>query len=116
MPRRTVVVAVAIMFGLHSMPVIRAQCPSSVAPELAGTPKFELASIKPCTVDSTPIGSRGGSMNASPGRLTAHCLPVRILIQQAYLTYQNGRFNPLARVIPIEGAKDWLESDLYTIE
>jgi len=55
-------------------------------------------------------------MNASPGRLTVHCLSLKILIQQAYITYQNGRFNPLARFVPIEGAKDWLESDLYTIE
>jgi uncharacterized protein (TIGR03435 family) len=55
-------------------------------------------------------------MNTSPGRLSVHCLPLKIIIVQAYLSYRDGRFNPLGRLVPIEGVKDWLQSDLYTIE
>jgi len=91
--------------------------PSLRAQATAATPKFEVASVKPCKAD-TGSGVRTGNFNgSSPGRLIANCMPLKALIQQAYLIFANGRYqfvNFLA--VPVEGAPDWVQSARYTIE
>ena len=86
------------------------------------TPKFEVVSIKPCKGgDSSggPGASKGGGPlgNGGPpsaGRLTYNCATVVGLIQQAYVTYANGRRN-LWPSVPIEAGPAWINSDRYEI-
>ncbi len=83
------------------------------------TPKFEVASIKPCK-DPMPPGGRGGGPrgNPSPGRLDMNCQTVAGFIQAAYLIYANGQTNPPWAVlgVPIEGGPGWIRSDRYSID
>ncbi len=81
-------------------------------------PKFEVASIKPCT-DSPGGGRSGGRGGAggglSPGRLDLSCQPVKNLILTAYVRFPNGRFIG-GRAPAIEGGPSWIDSDRYTID
>jgi uncharacterized protein (TIGR03435 family) len=80
----------------------------------AATPKFDVVSIKPCQ----PGAVRGG--DSSPGRLSIGCALLADvdnlgLIQQAYNRYADGQLTS-AKIIPIEGGRDWIHSERFEID
>lgn len=77
------------------------------------TPKFDVASVKPCKDDSGP-GYRGGRGISSPGRLDLVCQPLRTFIVRAYVYYRDGHFNLLQPVPEIQGAPNWID-ERYSI-
>ncbi len=100
-----------IIVGILNAPAIRAQ-------SSAGTPKFEVASIKPCKPADGPQG-RGGAVGNDPGRTRIVCQTVERLIQWAYVQYANGQGRPEGDPIPdqpIEGGPSWLKSQTFTID
>jgi uncharacterized protein (TIGR03435 family) len=76
------------------------------------TPTFEVAAIRHCEAN-VPAG-RSGGLSWSPGRLSINCGTLKLLIQQAYVTYANGRFT-FAPHTQIEGGPSWIDSDHYDI-
>jgi uncharacterized protein (TIGR03435 family) len=104
-------VAAPILVGILNAPAIQAQFSATA------TPKFEVASIKPCNVE--PGRKRGGG-DASPGRLTTGCdLLVDDnnlgLIQRAYVRFSGGHTNSLG-VLAIKGGPKWIHSEMYRID
>jgi uncharacterized protein (TIGR03435 family) len=111
--------AMPIAVGVLNSPVIRAQSlPSATAPP----PKFEVASIKRCSLDDLPVGAGRGSgagVMGDPGMFRTGCVTVRGLIQTAYVRYRDGRILPPGSQLqnqPIKGGPDWVDSDRYTID
>jgi len=110
----------------------------------APKPKFEEASIRPCTQEpAAPPGGRGGGPNSllmTPGRFYVQCMTVATLIRTAYgygpmeLEFMNTsenasrpRTRPGMRLDAtyglgvedgrrVRGGPDWVRSDKYTIE
>jgi uncharacterized protein (TIGR03435 family) len=82
----------------------------------AQTPKFEVASIKPCKT-YVPPDVRSGGGNSSPGRLNVECQTAKGLIQGAYVAFANGHsVTPgYVRHVAIEGGPSWLDSDRFEI-
>lgn len=121
-------VAIGLLMGVGIPPVTRAQSPA------AGTPGFEVASIKPCDrrdVASDGRGTGGGNVGIkwSPGRLRAECMALDSLVRDAYIRYADGKPWPVAvagrrlspvssRLLaePIKGSPAWIKSDRYSIE
>jgi hypothetical protein len=71
----------------------------------AAIPRFEVASIKPCSDVLPPDGRAGGGGNLSPmspGRLNLPCQTVKGLIQMAHDQYATGK-SKVGRPVPIEG-------------
>lgn len=107
----------AIVGGIMSSAAIGAQSPST--PSAQGPfPKFEVVSIKPCKPGSDPDGTPGAG--SSPGRLRIGCGILADtdntgMIQVAYNRYAGGYLNSF-RMIPIEGAPDWLRSERFDID
>lgn len=104
-------VALPIAFGTLNAPPIRAQSAA------AATPKFEVASVKPCRNDPGRMRAAGES---SPGRLSTGCdLLVDDnnlgLIQRAYVRFAGGHANPLG-VLAIKGGPAWIHSEMYQID
>lgn len=105
---------VPIAVGILSTPRIRAQSVSA--------PKFEVASIKPCKPAPEVAGRRSGGIYATPRMLHVSCMPVKFMIQTAYVTFANdrGRLNyeidPATGVAPVAGGPAWMSSDRYDIE
>jgi uncharacterized protein (TIGR03435 family) len=105
-----------VVIALGNVPAIRAQSSASakaqtapVASANAATPKFEVASIKPCKADE--VGRRnGGGGGSSTDRLTLNCRTVMDFVEAAYAPR-----TPLSSV-PIDGGPAWINSDGYTIE
>lgn len=81
-------------------------------------PRFEVASIKPCTdgdlSGTAKTGGRAGR-EFSPGALRLDCTTVFDLIQGAYVLFANGHVNPRSRV-SVEGGPAWIKSDRYRID
>lgn len=114
--------AVPIAIGIMNAPPLRAQSPP------AATPKFEVASIRPCRPSDQPAGGgrsgrgggRGGYFGRSPGRINVTCMSVFMLMN----TYvQFGNDDPLINdsaspddAKRIRGGPAWVYSDRYTIE
>jgi uncharacterized protein (TIGR03435 family) len=101
--------AIPIVVGMMNTPSIRAQT--------AATPKFEVASIRPCKDE--PGLRKGGGYSSFPGTLNTGCMPLVDdnnlgLIQRAYVRFANGRPNPLG-IFPIQGGPAWIRSGLYII-
>ena len=95
--------SVPIAVGIIGAPRIRAQ--SRLA-----TPKFEMASIKPCNAfRKDPI------QDLSPGRLHTECTTLQRLIQQAYGLFATGHMNP-GSSLTVTGGPAWTTSDLYEID
>jgi bla regulator protein blaR1 len=112
--------ALPVLIGVLNAPAIRAQAP-------AVTPKFEVASIRPCGKDSGPGGNKqkgdGPSRaSVSQGRLSTGCVflanaelgPVG-LIQRAYGRLGIRHVVPLGFAPPVSGGPAWIYSDLYSI-
>jgi len=98
--------------------------PTYIRPQTAPTPQFEVASIKPCQLGGrgqrgTEPGARGGGPGTpivSPGRLNLVCQTVKQLIQQAYLTFAEGKSHSLLlNPTTIEGAADWINTERYEV-
>ena len=108
------VAAGAMAVGLLSAPQTQAQSAA------AATPKFEVASIKPCGSQSIPPGGRGGgSLDSSPGRVSFQCMSVAEIIRRAYVQFGDPPplNNPnLFDSQMITGGPAWVYSDRYTIE
>jgi uncharacterized protein (TIGR03435 family) len=98
----TLSIAVATIYA----PAMRAQS----AP--AATPKFAVASIRPC--GDPGLHGRGGG--ASPARLELECQTAAELIREAYVVFADGRqANPSGFAVPISGGPAWINSDGYRI-
>ena len=101
-------IALPLAAGIVTAPYLRAQS--------AVLPKFEVASIKPIdTARCDPLTAQ-----VSPGRLHM-CGALAFFIQTSYDLYTKGRgLNPGVLLqkwtANIEGAPDWLQSELYQIE
>jgi uncharacterized protein (TIGR03435 family) len=105
--------AMPFLVGVMNAPAIRAQS--------AVKPKFEVAAIKPCKRDLDTGGGGGGARGGgganggfSPGRLNLPCLPLRFLIQMAYVDFENGKFNR-GTGLRLEGGPSWIDSERYQI-
>jgi len=103
-------VAILIVTGTADL-ALRAQSPAAV------TPKFEVASVKPCKDG----GSGGRSADRPPGRLHVNCQTVKDLIRDAYDLLANGRMwrgmiTRNSRTVPIEGEPGWVNSERYYID
>ncbi|SPE36847.1 putative Antirepressor regulating drug resistance protein [Candidatus Sulfopaludibacter sp. SbA3] len=93
-----------IAIGVLIAPVSQAQ----FAP--ANTPRFEAASIKPC---SEPLN--GPAPNSSPGRLATDCAELLNLMGNAYTSYADGHLNRNRDPTPITGGPSWIRSASYDI-
>ncbi len=103
----------AVVAGIVNAPAIRAQP--------APSPKFEVASIRPCEDGNSAGRSAGGPgssspASSSPGRLTVPCRTVKRLIERAYLEFADGRVHVWPEQISIEGGPPWIDSRSYRIE
>ena len=126
--------ALAALFVMTMSPLkvvtVAAQAPASQAPQ---TPpqRYEVASIKPCTVDEAPPGpARGtaGGTNASfsPGRFNVPCVTLEQLIYLAYASYGATESERMANDDPgtasdamkVRGGPSWVHSqrDKYAVE
>jgi uncharacterized protein (TIGR03435 family) len=76
------------------------------------TPKFEVASIRPCD-PSGPIAGGRGAPPATSLRLV--CNTVVQLIRSAYDTNADGLASKMIPSSPISGGPSWINSDRYTI-
>lgn len=101
--------AAPIVVGIGA-PAGRAQSQSSLS-QSAATPKFEMASIKPC-----PAFRKGTLSGWSPGReLHSECTTAQRLIQQAYGLFANAHWN-VGSSLAVTGGPAWTRSDLYEID
>ncbi len=126
--------ALAALFVMTMSPLkvvtIAAQSGSSQAPQ-APPQRYEVASIKPCTVDEAPPGpARGtaGGTNASfsPGRMNVPCVTLEQLIYLAYAAYgateserlANDSFGGPSDATKVRGGPSWVHSqrDKYAVE
>jgi uncharacterized protein (TIGR03435 family) len=100
-----IALAVPVAVGMITTPAVFAQ---------ASSQRFEVASIRP-TKECATLGSR-----PAPGRLSL-CGALSFLIQASYDVYSRERgFTPgvmtVAWTANLEGAPDWLNTELYQIE
>ena len=87
---------------------------ATTAQAQAAAPRFEAASVKPCT-DSVPGGRKGGGKEVSPSRLDVRCQTVLGMIRMAYVLFGDGHLQPFSRV-PVEGGPGWIDSARYAID
>jgi uncharacterized protein (TIGR03435 family) len=105
-------VVLALIAGASAIIVGSAQSPALARVR----PQFEVASIKPCDASMVPQGRSGGGLTEnSSQRLTVNCTTAKDLIQMAYVSFANGRYDQLSPV-PIQGGPAWINSDRYQIE
>jgi uncharacterized protein (TIGR03435 family) len=112
-----------VLAGIMSPAGIRAQSPLPQSPAAqlgpGRFPKFEVVSIKPCKPGVTNGGGPPGA-GSSPGRLRTTCGILADtdntgMIQVAYNRYAGGYLSSF-RMIPIEGAPDWMHSERFDID
>jgi uncharacterized protein (TIGR03435 family) len=89
----------------------------------ANTPKFEVVSIRPCGGDVPEPGARGGNGTPTPGIATPDakllrivCVPVKYLIERAYVKWIESDVLLRPWYFPITGGPSWIETDAYSIE
>jgi uncharacterized protein (TIGR03435 family) len=99
-----IVVLAAILAGLLTSPLLRAQAPATDADR----PAFDVSSIKPSKSGGPYIG-RGGNA-PEPGRFRAVNITLRFLIANAYL------LTPGESVTRIFGAPNWIDSESFDVE
>ncbi|HWF07819.1 MAG TPA: M56 family metallopeptidase [Bryobacteraceae bacterium] len=88
--------------------------PAPSQPEV--TPRFDVASIRPCNPDIVPAGGRSGP--APTGTFRNNCRTLRSLIEDAYIRFADGKIRSpmLTGLTKIEGGPGWIDSGRYTIE
>lgn len=73
-------------------------------------PKFEVASVKPCSADDIRV-------TVTPGSVNLPCMTPANLIHWAYVIYYGGTQHLLGgRVVPLENAPSWTETERYAIQ
>ena len=105
-----------------TMALASAQAQEPMRP--ANTPKWEVVSIRPCSSDVPEPGARGGNgtvqgggMATPPGGLLrVVCLPVKWLIERAYVKWIESDVLRRPWYFPITGGPSWVETDAYSIE
>jgi uncharacterized protein (TIGR03435 family) len=104
--------AAPILIGVLNAPAIRAQNAPAIRAQNAPatTPKFEVASIKPC---QDPVNDLGH--HSSPGRLASGCAELLNFIGNAYTTFADGHLNLNSEPAPINGGPPWLHSASYEV-
>ena len=110
--------ATPILVGMmDALPILAQSQQSSVQLPRAATPKFEVASVKPCKGNDLPPGRKRGDAGgkSSPATLRIDCTPVRSLINQAYVLFANGHVNTQVHA-PVEGGPGWIDSESYQID
>ena len=104
---RTTISTLLLIAGLAGFDV----CAQSPAPS---SPKFEVASIKPCRIGDAPAGGA-----PTPGRLDLACVTVANLIRLAYLVFPTGERNapvsPSVFQAPLSGGPAWIHSERYRV-
>ena len=68
-----------------------------------GGPKFDSASVRPCTPANQAVAELG------------NCLTVSSLIEGAYAGYDRGHFDPAAPKVRVTGGPAWIYSDRYRV-
>jgi bla regulator protein BlaR1 len=110
------VLVTPIVVGITNTPAVQAQS-SPPAPSVA-TPRFEVASIKPCKGEPAAAGRgpKGGNAGASfsPVTFNLPCMPVRFFINLAYVI-SNFRPDAVGPSAVLEGGPAWIDSDRYQI-
>ncbi len=106
-------VAAPIAIGVLNAPVVLGQSRAQSAP-VAATPKWEVASIRPCRPEDGGGGGRSGDGGSSPGTLNSGCQTVKTLILTAYAAYADGHVQP-PPLPPLEGGPPWINSARYRI-
>ncbi len=97
-----------VIVGVTTVPFTLAQSAAKA------TPKFEVASIKPCKDGSTP-GGRGGGGSFSPGSMDIQCQTIEGYIGVAYIMFADGTAANFFSSVPIEGGPAWIHSERYSI-
>ena len=110
---REMCAGMSVCFGLTSIVGLAMHRSTALAQSLnSAVPKFEVAAIKPCKPDDM----RFGTEPPTPGRIKVNCLTVVSLIRQSYVLFADGRLNPPGKLMAVEKAPAWAESDRYAIE
>ena len=89
----------------------------ALAQSVTPSPKFDVASVKPCDPNAAAPGGRGAK-GGSAARFRRNCVTVMSLIQDAYVRFPDGtvRSPMLTSLTKVEGEPAWLDADQYTIE
>jgi uncharacterized protein (TIGR03435 family) len=108
--RRTASCSRLFLFVSGAVACVHAQAPPTL-------PQFEVASVRACPKEAERArGARkGNGQQSSPDRLHLNCQTLLSLIQWGYVSFADGRFNPLA-FVPLSGGPAWIDSDLFTID
>src|SRR5689334_5760188 len=86
----------------------------------AGSPAFDVVSVKPCDASAPSAGRGGNTGTTSPGRIHLDCQSLFSLINTAYVSFAKGRlsqpgerpdFTPGLTTVP-----DWVLKERFTIE
>jgi bla regulator protein BlaR1 len=100
----TAAVMIPIAVGITNPPAIRAQ-----------SAKFEVASIKRCTLEDVPIGDGrgggGGGILGDAGMFRTPCMSTGWLIRAAYYGFAKSQLEN-----PIQGGPDWVKSERFIVE
>jgi uncharacterized protein (TIGR03435 family) len=78
------------------------------------TNRWESISIQSCGSPNAEAGARGG-VGASAGELRVTCMPVRYLLEMAYVKWLEPDAIIPRWFYPIAGGPGWIDTDLYTI-
>ena len=79
------------------------------------TNKWESISIQECGSVNPEAGVRGGAVGASTGELRVTCMPLRYLLEMAYVKWLEPDAIRPRWFYPISGGPSWIDTELYTI-
>ena len=92
---------------------------SAVVASPAGPPqpadRWESISVQSCGSQNTEAGARGGGVGASGGELRVTCMPLRYLLEMAYVKWLEPDNIRPRWFYPISGGPSWVDTELYTI-
>ena len=77
--------------------------------------RWESISIQSCGSQNTEAGARGGGVGASSGELRVTCMPLRYLLEMAYVKWLEPDAIRPRWFYPISGGPTWVDTELYTI-
>jgi uncharacterized protein (TIGR03435 family) len=79
------------------------------------TNRWESISIQSCGSRNTEEGVRGGGVGASNAELRVTCMPLRYLLEMAYVKWLEPDNIRPRWFYPIAGGPSWVDTELYTI-